>query len=150
MMELVYTAIVGVWSRLARHCGPGGSAEQELDVDDSLASEGNLMKSAVWVSYDLGVQGDYEGIYAWLDEHGAQECGDSLAFLSYDHTGPLLKALTADLKKSVDTTKRTRIYIIYREADTKKMKGRFILGGRKAPPWSGFGENAVTVESDEI
>jgi hypothetical protein len=121
-----------------------------MGFKDSPASEGTLMKSAVWVSYDLGVQGDYEGIYAWLDEHEAQECGNSLAFVSYDHTGPLLKALTADLKRSVESTKRTRIYVIYREADTKKMKGRFILGGRKAPPWSGFGENAVTADSDEI
>jgi hypothetical protein len=108
------------------------------------------MKSAVWVSYDLGVQGDYEGMYAWLDEHEGQECGDSLAFLNYDHAGPLLEALTTDLRKSLELTKRTRIYVIYREPDTKKMKGRFIFGGRKAPPWSGFGENAVTADTDEV
>jgi hypothetical protein len=35
------------------------------------------MNSAVWISYDLGVQADYEGMYAWLDEHQAKECGDS-------------------------------------------------------------------------
>lgn len=28
---------------------------------------------------NLGVQGDYEGLYAWLGEHRAKECGDSVA-----------------------------------------------------------------------
>ena len=67
------------------------------------------MKRAVWISYDLGVQGDYEGLYAWLDEHQAKECGDSLAFLNYEHAGSFLDALTNDLQKSIQTTKRTRI-----------------------------------------
>ncbi len=25
------------------------------------------MKKALWISYDIGVRGDYEGLYAWLD-----------------------------------------------------------------------------------
>jgi hypothetical protein len=108
------------------------------------------MRSALWISYDLGVQGDYEGLYAWLDEHQAIECGDSLAFLSYQYGGELLKALTADIKKSVQVTKRTRIYVIYRERETTKMKGRFLFGGRKAPPWSGFASTAGPQTTDEI
>jgi hypothetical protein len=108
-----------------------------------------LMKSAVWVSYDLGVQADYEGMFAWLDEHQAKECGDSLAFLNYEYSGRLLKALTADLKKSVQITKRSRIYVIYREQETKKMKGIFLFGGRKAPPWSGFAVATGSTEIDE-
>lgn len=27
----------------------------------------------IWISYDLGVQGDYEGLYGWLDTHKARE-----------------------------------------------------------------------------
>jgi hypothetical protein len=107
------------------------------------------MKSAVWVSYDLGVQADYEGMYSWLDEHQAQECGDSLAFLNYEYSGSLLDSIAADLRNSVQVTKRTRIYIIYREQDTKKMKGSFIFGGRKAAPWSGFAVTAGSVDIDE-
>lgn len=107
------------------------------------------MKSAIWVSFDLGVQADYEGMYAWLDEHQAKECGDSLAFLNYEYAGALLDAITADLRKSVQITKRTRIYVIYRERDTKKMKGSFIFGGRKAPTWSGFAVTAGTADTDE-
>lgn len=106
-------------------------------------------KSAVWVSFDLGVQGDYEGMYLWLDGHQANECGDNLAFLNYEYSGLLLEALTADLNKSVQITKRTRIYVIYREQETKKMKGSFIFGGRKAPPWSGFSVAAGSADSDE-
>ena len=109
----------------------------------------STINSAVWVSFDLGVQGDYPGIYSWLDEHQANECGDNLAFLNYEHSGSLLEALTSDLKKSVEITKRTRIYVIYREQDTKKMKGSFIFGGRKAAPWSGFAVALGTSESDE-
>jgi len=107
------------------------------------------IKSAIWVSYDLGVQGDYPGIYSWLDEHQAIECGDNLAFLNYEYSGSLLEALTADLKKSVEMTKRTRIYVIYRDQETKKMKGNFIFGGRKAAPWSGFAIAVGSSESDE-
>jgi hypothetical protein len=108
------------------------------------------MKSAVWISFDLGVQADYEGMYAWLDEHEARECGDSLAFLNYEYTtGSLLDSLTTDLQKSVQITKRTRIYVIYREQESKKMKGIFIFGGRKAPPWSGFSVSVGSVDSDE-
>jgi len=107
------------------------------------------IKSAIWVSYDLGVQGDYPGIYSWLDEHQANECGDNLAFLNYEYSGSLLEALTADLKKSVDITKRTRIYVIYRDQETTKMKGNFIFGGRKAAPWSGFAVAVGSSESDE-
>jgi hypothetical protein len=107
------------------------------------------IKNAVWISYDLGVQGDYPGIYAWLDQHQANECGDNLAFLNYEHSGSLLESLTADLKRSVETTKKTRIYVIYREQESKKMKGAFIFGGRKAPPWSGFAVAAGSADSDE-
>lgn len=35
------------------------------------------MKQLIWISYDLGVSGDYENLYAWLDDHGAKECGQS-------------------------------------------------------------------------
>jgi|SRR5271170_6686524 len=107
------------------------------------------MKNAVWVSFDLGVQGDYEGMYLWLDEHQAKECGDNLAFINYQYSGALLEALTQDLKKSVEMTKRARIYVIYREQETKKLKGSFVFGGRKAPPWSGFAVASGSADSDE-
>ena len=46
------------------------------------------MNKALWLSYDLGVKGDYEGLYAWLDDHNAEECGNSVAFLHYEYCIP--------------------------------------------------------------
>jgi hypothetical protein len=107
------------------------------------------MKSGLWISFDLGVQGDYEGLYAWLDEHQAKECGDGLAFVDYENSGPLFETLVTELRKSLDVTKRTRIYVIYHDRETKRMKGKFIFGGRKAPPWSGFAVGTAVTDTDE-
>ena len=53
------------------------------------------MKSAVWISYDLGVNGDYESLYSWLDIQGAKECGTSVAYLTYTHVDDLMESLRA-------------------------------------------------------
>ena len=95
-----------------------------------------MKKDIIWVSYDLGVQGDYEGLYAWLDSQHAKECGDSLAFIEYHYTKDLVSELKKELLKSFKTDKKTRIYTIRQEGE--KLKGRFILGGRKTAPWAGF------------
>lgn len=108
-----------------------------------------MKKRAVWLSFDLGVTGDYEGMYAWLDEHKAKECGSSLAFLNYSFKTDLVASLTADIKAAVETNKKTRIYVIWRDDKKKTMKGRFILGGRKASPWAGYAEGGQQVEPDE-
>lgn len=107
------------------------------------------MTNAVWISFDLGVQGDYEGLYTWRDGHQAKDCGDSLAFINYEHSGDLLRALSTDLKRSVTLGKRTRVYVIYREPKTAKMKGKFIFGGRKAPAWSGYALREVAADEVE-
>jgi hypothetical protein len=120
---------------------------------------GTAVKKAVWISFDLGIQGDYPSLYAWLDSHGAKECGDSLAFLNYEYEEPLSisqrgdrlrECLKADLKKALKVNPRTtRIYVVYRDAGTTKMKGAFLFGGRRDAPWSGYsakGEGAVDEE----
>ena len=102
------------------------------------------MKQSIWLSYDLGISGDYEGLYSWLDDQGAKECGDSVAYLPFTYDGNLIESLKADLRKAVSMNKRTRIYAVY--GDDGKMKGRFIFGGRKRAPWEGYG---VHEEQDE-
>src|SRR5271155_1179048 len=97
-----------------------------------------MTKSTIWISYDLGVRGDYEGLYAWLDSHHAKECGDSLAVLEYEYQGSILKKLKTDLGGAVETDKRTRMYVIYREKSTNKNKGNFIFGARRAAAWTGY------------
>jgi len=95
-------------------------------------------KHWIWISFDLGVKGDYEGIYKWLDEHKARECGDSLAGLFYGHSGDLIDDLITDLKENVEITPKSRVYVI--RLLEGKMKGRFIFGGRHSAPWSGYAE----------
>ncbi|MGZ8216326.1 hypothetical protein [Methylomagnum sp.] len=107
------------------------------------------MKSAIWIIFDLGVRGDYEGIYTWLDQHGAKECGNSAAFLNYEYSGELLSALKADLEESIQVSKKTRIYVAYSDLETKKVKGQFIIGGRKASPWEGYAVRVSQVDADE-
>ena len=96
-----------------------------------------MTKSTIWISYDLGVRGDYSSLYGWFDERKAKECGESIALLTYEYSGNLLDALKLDLSRSVEITKRTRIYVIYRDRATTKIKGYFLFGGRRTPPWAG-------------
>jgi hypothetical protein len=102
------------------------------------------MSKLVWLSYDLGVKGDYPGLYAWLDNHGASECGDSVAFFRYEGSSSddLLTSLKAELEAAVELARTDRVYVVFK-ADDGKMKGRFIVGKRKAAPWQGYGD-AIT------
>lgn len=45
------------------------------------------VKTVVWLSYDLGAKGDYDGLYSWLDNHKAKECGDSIAYIPWEGFG---------------------------------------------------------------
>lgn len=94
------------------------------------------MKKLIWLSFDLGIQGDYESLYVWLDQHEAKECGDSLAAFDFEYSDDLVCELTNEIKKSVEINKKSRFYLIY--IDSGKSKGRFIIGSRKSSPWTGF------------
>ncbi len=107
-------------------------------------------KSTIWLSYDLGVRGDYESFYAWLDSHGAEECVESLAVLTYGYSGSLVDRLRAEIGEAIEISKRTRIYLIYRDPVTKKNKGVFLFGGRRAAPWTGFAHNGSNQADDEV
>ena len=104
------------------------------------------MMKAIWLSYDLGIKGDYEGLYAWLDDHVAIECGDSVSFFYFDVKKPanLIEELQTDLSKNVNLSPRDRIYIIWKIDN--KIKGKFIFGKRKASPWEGYGAKETGVD----
>lgn len=104
----------------------------------------------VWLSFDLGIRGDYEGLYGWLDEHDAMECGDAIAVFTYPVTHDPAAEIAADLKQRVHLDKRSRLYLIYRDQTTNKNKGAFLFGGRKAPPWSGFGQTSEAKFDEEV
>lgn len=104
------------------------------------------IKKAIWLSYDLGIGGDYPGLYKWLDNHKAKECGNSVAFFKYkieeEQLDNLLQILSDDLEKSVELRYGDRLYVIYRKEDVTScsVKGNFIFGRRKSNPWEGYGD----------
>ena len=103
------------------------------------------MKSLIWLSFDLGVRGDFEGMYEFLDSRSAKACGDSLAAMTYEYKKDILTELTKDLRTHLTFDKRSRVYVVYSSAQGK-LSGKFIVGKRKAPPWSGFGPSSDNEE----
>lgn len=106
-------------------------------------------KQSVWLSFDLGVRGDYEGFYKWLDSKSAIECGDNFAFLQLEHSGDIAEELKHEIEANVEITPKSRVYIIYRSDDHEtKLKGKFIFGNRKAAPWVGYAVHEEQVEEE--
>jgi hypothetical protein len=98
-----------------------------------------MKAQSIWISYDLGVKGDYPGLYNWLDIHHAKECGNSVAYLKYEFSSDLITEIKEDLKKNVELNKSDRIYLIFRKGNRlETIAGRFIEGNRKGSPWEGY------------
>ena len=108
------------------------------------------IKKAIWISYDLGLKGDYTGLYTLLDALQAKECGDSIAFYQKEYRGDLKQAIREEIEKNVKLNKSDRIYITYLDDEAGKIKGSFIFGGRKRAPWEGYSVGAQNVEEDSI
>ncbi|MBI4647056.1 MAG: hypothetical protein HY738_10825 [Bacteroidia bacterium] len=102
-----------------------------------------MKKNYLWLSYDLGLKGDYQNLYAWLDNHNAKECGDSIAFIEeYSYKNDFFIEIKQDILKNVEIKKTDRIYIITKNSENF-FQGRFINGSRKNnAPWSGFGNTS--------
>jgi hypothetical protein len=103
----------------------------------------HFMKKAIWISYDLGIEGDYQGLYKWLDKNKAIECGDSFAFIQKElpqKDCDIPQILKDEIKEYATIKKKDRIYIIYRNYIDNKVKGKFLFGARKRSPWEGFAE----------
>lgn len=108
------------------------------------------MRSLVWLSFDLGIGGDYEGMYGWLDDQDAKDCGEGFAcfWFSHDSDRPnsLEESLKSEIEEGVSLNKRSRMYVVRRRGG--KMCGRFIFGRRKGAPWHGFGTLREEGDSD--
>ena len=107
------------------------------------------MRRRVWMSYDLGVQGNYTGLYAWLDRRGALECGDSTAVFFYEHATSIKDEIASDMEGILGKDRRARIYIVYYDEDKGHVTGAFVLNGRKAAPWVGFGTDGGETDEDD-
>lgn len=114
-----------------------------------------MLTVSIWLSYDLGIKGDFQGLYSWLDDHRAKECGNNVAYLNYSFTGAetdLVQSLRKDLMASVDFKPSDRVYIVHltKVGDNHKVQGRFIIGNRRSNPWVGYGsKNEETQKIDE-
>ena len=89
-------------------------------------------KKRYWLSYGLGLRGNYEMLYSWLDFVGAKECGSSVATFTSDLTPSQVERAVVEVLSA-----EGRVYLIYRKPNGN-FGGRFIVGGRKRAPWSGF------------
>lgn len=105
------------------------------------------MKQRVWLSYDLGVKGDYEGIYSWLDSYEADECGDSFATFVFNYESDVVSELRTEIEKNIEIRKRDRVYLVFKNEDGKTV-GKFLFGNRKAAPWVGYAGHKVADEDD--
>ena len=99
-----------------------------------------------WLSYDLGLKGDYEGLYQWLDEHQAKECGVALAVFKRNVGNDFVDSIKSELNEKVQFEKGDRVYLIWR--DGKLNKGKFIVGGRKRAPWEGYASTIENAQED--
>jgi hypothetical protein len=100
----------------------------------------------VWITFDLGLDGDYKGLYAWLDAHDANGCGESVAVLTYHCEGAIPDGIREELEASVRIDGNASIYVIYRDPATNENRGAFIFGERKAPVWNGYSSSRLDVE----
>src|SRR5438552_1570113 len=69
-----------------------------------------------WISYDLGLQADYEQLYEWLDRHEANECGDNMATIVSDQSR---ERIAKQVKSLLSKQNNARVYIISRDTGGK-------------------------------
>jgi len=93
-----------------------------------------------WLSFDLGLQGNYEDLYGWLDDQEAVECGDSMSSFKSDLTP---ETITSQLKNLLRANKNARVYLIHERT------GKFIIGKRKRAPWTGYSTGAFDGVDEE-
>jgi hypothetical protein len=92
-------------------------------------------KKRYWLSFDLGLSGDYTSLYAWLDRQQAKECGDGVATFTSDKSRKKIKSELGNLLK---VRTNPRIYLI-----SMHEGGRFIFGKRKVAPWTGYAQTSM-------
>ena len=96
-------------------------------------------KNRYWLSFDFGLGANHRGFYEWLDSKEASECGIGLATFT---SALSREELVAEVKEVLRAQFKPRVYLI-----SMKQGGRFILGSRKASPWTGFAvRNAKVVD----
>ena len=108
----------------------------------------------IWLSFDLGIGGDYSNLYRWLDNLRAIECGTGLAFLRYNidstQENNITDIIKNDITQHVNVRPGDRLYVIRMEPQgaTNKVMGDFIAGARRPSPWEGYGDWRAAVREE--
>lgn len=106
-----------------------------------------------WLNYDLGLRGDYPGLYSWLDSLGARETGPSSAIFTLENeaqTDEEVKELVlASLSAHCKLKEGDRVYLIWNSPETGKSKGSYIYGNRLRPKWEGYSKAIGELIDDE-
>ncbi|OYT14342.1 MAG: hypothetical protein B6I19_00290 [Bacteroidetes bacterium 4572_114] len=100
-----------------------------------------MKTQSVWMSYDLGIKGDYPGLYKWLDTNEAKECGNSVTYFKYKFSSDVMTELINDLQENIEFKNGDRVYAIFKHKNNDgkiSTVGKFIIGNRKASPWEGY------------
>lgn len=114
------------------------------------------MIAKIYLSYELSYSGDYDGLYVWLDKHGAIECGDGTCLIKYncpeiedlqsnENSNQFLDYIRKDISENVNIKASDRIYIILELTyhDEYRMMGCFLFGARKDAPWTGRSKQSL-------
>ena len=102
----------------------------------------------VWLSYDLGLKGDYPGLYAFLDAQEARECGEGLAFFKRKTEEDMAESIRQELNKYMKAAATDRVYIVFLDEKNGKLKGKFLFGKRKRALWEGYALKEGLTEED--
>jgi hypothetical protein len=96
-------------------------------------------QSAFWITFDFKPSSDLPGLYGWLDSMKAVECGKDAAFFTMEDSGEdPVKAIKDEILAHVSIRKKDRIYMVYKDRVSGKLKGKFIFGTRKWARWEGW------------
>lgn len=109
------------------------------------------MKKTIWISFDFGMKGDYDGLYKWLDKNDASERGYGLALVkNIEVPGSIkskdkpdlefLKYIKNQLSKNVKIGTNDRIYMIWNSVNQNAARGGFLFGNKKPSPWEGYAQ----------
>jgi hypothetical protein len=118
------------------------SDEQSSSGVERMANGQEAKTHRYWMTFDLGLTGNYDHFYRWLDSNDAKECGSGLAtFISIKGRDEI----EAEIQCVPAESNPARIYLISRSSDGK-LVGKFLLGGRKVAPWAGYADRTTNVE----
>lgn len=108
-----------------------------------------MEQKACWLNFDLSFNSDVRGLYTWLDKMNAVFCASDTAFFKVDSfNGDLPDFILNEIKTNCKLSESDTLYLIYLDSASLKMKGKYLSGGRKQAPWSGY-FTATSTKVDE-